>query len=160
VLGVVYKGLSFPVLWTFLGDKRGNSHQQERIELLQRFIQLFGSETIAFLTADREFIGDIWWKFLIDHKIHFFIRMRENMNVYLPHKGLVKAFCLFNNLPLNTIYQCPKVIQVKGNWVYLSGMKYVNEKGHIEYLIVACYDNPIQALELYRIGCEQPNDGK
>ena len=52
VLGVIYKGLSLPILWTFLGDKRGNSDQFERIALLNRFIRLFGVKSIAFLTAD------------------------------------------------------------------------------------------------------------
>jgi hypothetical protein len=150
VLGVIFLGVSIPLLWTFLGDKRGNSDQKERIELMQRFIRLFGLGAIEFLTADREFIGDIWWQFLIDHKIPFFIRMRENMKVYIPHKGEVKAFWLFHNLPLNTAYHYPKIVQIKGNWVYLSGMKYVNQKGNIEYLIVASYDKPCQALEFYK----------
>jgi hypothetical protein len=29
-------------------------------------------------------------------------------------------------------------------------MKYLNKEGNIEYLIVASYDNPTQALESYR----------
>lgn len=150
VLGVIYQGVAFPLLWTFLGDKRGNSDQKERIDLMERFIRLFGEQSIEFLTADREFIGDIWWKFLIDYQISFFIRMRENMKVYIPHKGEVKAFWLFKNLPLNTAYYYPKIVQVKGNWVYLSGIKYVNQKGNIEYLIVASYDQSTFALEFYK----------
>jgi hypothetical protein len=150
VLGVIFLGVSIPLLWTFLGDKRGNSDQKERIDLMQRFIRLFGLEAIEFITADREFIGDLWWQFLIDHKIRFFIRMRENMKVFIPHKGEVKAFWLFHNLPVNTAYQHPKIVQIKGNWVYLSGMKYVNQKGNIEYLIVASYDQSPQTLEFYK----------
>lgn len=150
VLAVIYQGVAFPLLWTFLGDKRGNSNQEERIDLIKRFIRLFGKQSIECLTADREFIGDIWWKFLIEDHISFFIRMRENMKVYLPHKGDVKAFWLFHNLPLNTAYHYPKIVQIKGNWVYLAGMKYVNQKGNTEYLIVASYDRPCQALEFYK----------
>ena len=150
VLGVIYKGISFPLLWVFLGDKRGNSDQKQRIELMQRFIWLFGAQAIEFVTADREFIGDMWWQFLIDHQIHFFIRLRENMKVYIPHKGEVKAFWLFHNLPLNTAYYYPKIVQVKKNWVYLSGMKYLNQKGNIEYLIVASFEKTTQALEFYK----------
>ena len=73
VLGVIYKGMSLPLLWTFLGNKRGNSDQNERIALMNRYIDLFGVHTIDFLTADREFIGQDWWQFLIDYKIRFFI---------------------------------------------------------------------------------------
>ena len=77
-----------------LGNKGGNSDQTERIALINRYIDLFGAHTIDFLTADREFIGQQWWQFLIDHKIRFFIRMRENMQVYIPAKGMTKVFWL------------------------------------------------------------------
>lgn len=150
VLGVIYKGMSFPLLWTVLGDKRGNSDQEERIALIERFIRLFGIEAIAFLTADREFIGDVWWQFLIQHRIRFFIRMRANMQVAVAHKGVVKAFWLFHNLPFNTAYCYPKIVQVKGNWVYLSGMKYINQEGKIEYLIVASFEKNDEALDFYK----------
>ncbi len=38
-------------------EKRGNSNQEERIDLLERFVKLFGHKCIRSLTADREFIG-------------------------------------------------------------------------------------------------------
>ena len=126
VIGVIYKGLSLPLLWVFLGDKRGNSSQIERIDLLKRYIRLFGASSIEFLTADREFVGEQWWQFLIDHKIRIFIRMRANMQVSVPHKGIVKAFWLFNALKLNAFYQHPKIVQVKGCSVYISGLKFVS----------------------------------
>ncbi|MDJ1498255.1 transposase [Cytophagaceae bacterium DM2B3-1] len=102
------------------------------------------------MTADREFIGDVWWQFLIENKIPFFIRIRENMKVHLAAKGEVRAFWLFNNLPLNTGYHYPKIVQIKGNWVYLSGMRFVNEKGIVQHLIVASYEQQAQALEFYK----------
>ena len=150
VLGVIYKGLSLPILWTFLGDKRGNSDQFERIALLNRFIRLFGVKSIAFLTADREFIGQDWWQFLIDYKMPFYIRLRANMLVHRPHRGTVKAFWLFNALPLNTPYFHPKIVKINGCWVYLSGLKYLNSDKHIEFLIVASYTKTDEALRFYR----------
>ena len=150
VLGVIHRGLSLPILWTFLGDKRGNSDQNERIALIQRFVRLFGAHSIEFLTADREFIGQQWWQFLIENKICFFIRLRANMQVDLPHKGTVKAFWLFNALPLNTAYFHPKIVQIKGCWVYLSGLKFVNDKGKIEFLIIASYEKTDKTLEFYK----------
>lgn len=150
VLGVIYKGLSLPLLWVFLGDKRGNSDQAERMALLQRFIRLFGREQIEFLAADREFVGQEWWQFLIEHKIRFFIRMRQNMQVFLPGKGPIKAFWLFNQLPLNTAYFHPKIVRIKGCWVYLSGLRFVNQKGQIEFLIVASYQKTDCALQYYK----------
>jgi hypothetical protein len=152
MLGVIYKGVALPLLWTFLGDKRGNSDQKERIALMERFIQLFGVESIDFLTADREFIGDDWWNFLIFHKIRFFIRLRANMQVSVPSKGIVKAYWLFNYFGFNKSFSHPTIVKIGSNWVCLSGLKFINQEGKIEFLIVASFtqiDNHI-ALEIYR----------
>jgi hypothetical protein len=150
LLGIIYKGLSVPILWVFLGDKRGNSNQKERIALLQRFINLFGRASMASLTADREFIGEEWWKFLIDHKIQFAIRMRENMQVFVPSKGILSVNWLFRSLPFNTAFHYPKIVQVGTQWVYLSGVRFVNEQGNIELLIVAAYAFEPRILAYYR----------
>ena len=74
------------------------------MDLLKRFIHLFGEQSIEFLTAEREFSGQNWWQLLIAHKIRFYIRLRANMKIDMPHKGEVKAFWLFNALPLNSAY--------------------------------------------------------
>lgn len=98
MLGVVYKGVAFPLLFTML-DKKGNSNSQERIELIDRFIGLFGKECIACLVADREFVGKKWIDYLNGEQIRYHIRIRNNFKVLLPQKGKnVKAFWLFNDL--------------------------------------------------------------
>lgn len=40
--------------------KRGISHTKERIQIVNRYIRLFGKETIQYLVADREFVGEHW----------------------------------------------------------------------------------------------------
>jgi len=45
VLGIAYKGVAIPVLWTML-EKKGNSNTQERIALMAEFVRLFGVGTI------------------------------------------------------------------------------------------------------------------
>ena len=72
-----YQGLGIPILFELL-DKKGNSNQQERIDLLGKFIEIFGKEGINTIIGDREFIGDIWWKYLIDNKINFHIRIPKS----------------------------------------------------------------------------------
>ena len=52
MLGIVYKGVAFPLLFSML-DKRGNSNCSERIDLVNRYIKLFGKDTIECLVADR-----------------------------------------------------------------------------------------------------------
>ena len=68
MLGIVYKGVAFPLLFSML-YKRGNSSSQERIELVNRFIRLFGKDVIASIVADREFVGDRWLEFLNNNEI-------------------------------------------------------------------------------------------
>jgi hypothetical protein len=77
VLAVVYRGAAIPVYWLPL-NKRGNSNSRERRALLQRFIGQFGKSRIKGLLADREFIGDTWMRWLIQERIPFIIRIRNN----------------------------------------------------------------------------------
>lgn len=53
VLGISYDHMSFPILFRLL-PKRGNSSCKERINIMERFIQLFGRDSIKCLVADRE----------------------------------------------------------------------------------------------------------
>lgn len=80
VLAVAYKGIAVPLLWTFL-DKQGNSNTAERIELVNRFLKLFGCKRIAYLTGDREFKGQQWLSYLKVEKIPFRIRITHNTQV-------------------------------------------------------------------------------
>ena len=51
--------------------KKGNSNTKERIELLEKFIQIFGVEKIDRLLGDREFIGETWFAYLSTHQSNF-----------------------------------------------------------------------------------------
>ena len=75
VLAVVVHGCAVPLLWTVMPDC-GASDTQERIELLTRFVTLFGKERVRFVTADREFIGREWIGWLLSEQIPFRIRIK------------------------------------------------------------------------------------
>ena len=149
MLSVVYKGVAFPLMWELL-PKAGNSNTQERISLINRYIHLFGKENITHLLADREFVGDEWFSYLIYENIKYYIRIRDNFDVYIPSKGRIKALWMFNSLPLNTVLNYPKIVYLKGNLVYLSGMKTVGKNGKLEFVIVASYCFSYDALENYK----------
>jgi len=101
VLSVVYQGVAFPALFSMM-DKFGYSSIKERIDLMQRYIHLFGDKTIDCLLADREFIGDEWTGFLNDYHIRYYIRIRENFKVFIPRKNeTIKTFWLFMALKIN-----------------------------------------------------------
>jgi len=73
VLCYVYKDLSIPLRWCQL-DKQGNSTQKERRALLDKAISM-ARVSSALLLADREFIGEEWFDYLVQARIHFIIRL-------------------------------------------------------------------------------------
>ena len=80
VLAVITGRHRVPLMWTVL-DKRGNSHTDERVALLRRYLKVFEVSTIRRLLADREFIGREWLEFLCKNNIIFSIRLKENLRV-------------------------------------------------------------------------------
>jgi len=150
MLSVAYKGVSFPLMWTML-PKRGNSNSYERNQLLNRYIRLFGVDSIYSFMADREFIGESWFDELIYHKVSFYIRIKENMKMNVTGKGEKKAFWLFNDLPFNTPRFYDKPVSYKGRLIYLSGMKTIGRKNELEFVIIASFRLDYQALAEYKI---------
>jgi Transposase DDE domain len=80
VVAVIWKGVGIPLIWKVL-PAAGNSDTETRICLLQELFKVFPNLKIASLTGDREFIGDEWFRWLLDHKIPFVLRLRENQYV-------------------------------------------------------------------------------
>lgn len=148
-ISICYNGVSIPLLWTML-PKRGNSNQKERTDLINRYIRLFGVQSIENILADREFIGDDWIEDLIALKVRFYFRIKENMWVNIPHTGMKKAFWLFNYLPLHGYKHYRQIVQLGTQWVYLSGIKTINRDGGIEFVIIATYSYDTQTLCAYK----------
>ncbi len=80
VLAVATRRYRVPLIWTVLG-KAGNSNTRERIALMKRYLDLFGSGSIKCLLADREFIGLDWLTFLHEQDVPFIIRVKSNQYV-------------------------------------------------------------------------------
>lgn len=77
---LLFDRLYVPLLWQPLA-KNGNSSQQERLVLLERFCTLWQGRQKLVLLADREFIGRDWIGWLDRRGIGMVIRVQEN--VYL-----------------------------------------------------------------------------
>jgi transposase len=77
MLSIEHFGIAIPLFWTIL-DKDGTSSSEDRMDLLKRVIRKLGPENIKVLLADREFIGGLWFRFLIEEKIPFVIRVKQN----------------------------------------------------------------------------------
>lgn len=146
VLGIAYRGVAFPVLWTVL-EKKGNSNTAERIAIVSQFIALFGVARIAYLTADREFIGKRWFRWLHQQKLDFRIRVKENTQVMNKRGQEVAVWKLFRSQRVG----CPLVIesgrQCWGLKLYFSGVRLPSG----EYVIVAAPKFTPTALDEYRV---------
>ncbi len=75
-------------------DKAGNSHTQERIDLVNRYLTVFPVQTISALLADREFRGKEWIMYLKKKNIPFSIRIPNNTQARTKKGKEVKASAL------------------------------------------------------------------
>jgi hypothetical protein len=144
VLALVYKGAAIPIYWLVL-NKKGNSNTRERIALMKRFIQQFGKENIIAVLADREFIGEKWFKWLKSEGIHFHIRVKKDAKVPNSRGEMVQAHVLFRFLKVGEqliIRDARKVTDVA---IYLSALRL--EDGRL--LILASRELIEQPLEAY-----------
>ena len=136
MLSICMDNIAVPLMWTML-DKKGNSNQNERKALVDRYIRLFGAASIESILADREFIGEKWVKLLIDSGVNFYIRLRANMYACVPGKKKTTLKKLFNHLPVNHFQHLPMLVYIDGNMVHLSGGKIRGSDGKEDYLIIA-----------------------
>lgn len=74
---ILPNGVFIPIIWE-LFDKKGNSSEQERITLIERFLKVWQNHTglEVVLLADREFIGIQWFGALRKMNFSFIIRAR------------------------------------------------------------------------------------
>jgi len=99
-LAVVFKGIAIPLFFSLLEDKkRGNSDHFDRLDLIERFIKVFGKERIESLLGDREFVGKQWIEGIQTEKIPYVMRAKEDGQYISNSQGeMVKAHTLFRNL--------------------------------------------------------------
>lgn len=96
-LCIEYKGCAIPVIWLLLKTK-GNSSTKQRIALMNRFIKLFGKNYIKGVLADREFIGEKWFRYLVSQKIPFYIRVKKDADTTNSRGQSVAIGWLFSDL--------------------------------------------------------------
>jgi len=149
-LAIVYQGVAFPVLITML-NKAGNSDTQERIEIINRYIRLFGHQTIDCLLADREFVGKDWIAYLNRNKIRYHIRIRENFYVDDPRTGKhIKAFVMFADLKCGQTRHLMRIYRVNGQLCYISASKVKDKDGKPELQIIISFNLPQNAQQAYK----------
>ena len=81
-IGNLLQNIFMPVYWIQL-NKQGNSNTEDRKALIEGLSDLLerAGKTIegSILLADREFIGQLWFEYLLSKHLSFVIRLREKM---------------------------------------------------------------------------------
>ena len=134
MLSIVAHGITFPLMWIVLSNqgkgKAGNSNTDERIQLLKRFIDIFGAPSCRNLFADREFAGRDFLKWLEENNIQYCIRLKSNIGIANNNGKLLHASEYFkNSVGLETVLGYRKVF---GKSRFVTGTRL--EEG--DYLIV------------------------
>lgn len=76
-LGVVVNGVSIPICWEDL-DKKGTSSYTERKALFDKACKWYNLKGMILL-ADREYIGEEWFKYLMGKGLQFVIRLKKKV---------------------------------------------------------------------------------
>ena len=76
-LCVLVNGVAVPIWWEDL-EKAGHSSQKERMEMFTTAMKSYDLKGMILL-ADREYVGKKWFKYLVDSKLHFVIRIKEGI---------------------------------------------------------------------------------
>lgn len=147
MLALVTRRFRIPLFWTALGHQ-GNSNTDQRIALLNRYLSRFDPSSIELLLADREFIGAAWFKFLIDAKIPFAIRVRSELIMSLPDGRLWSIESLLRNKRgRRTIHTLNVILPDTQLPVNLAAKQLTSG----EWLVVMTNtDKPKRALQAYR----------
>jgi len=140
MLSSVYHGIAFPLVWLVL-PKAGNSNTDERITLLEIFIDLFGVQNIQCLLGDREFIGKRWFAWLYAEGVDFRIRLHENYLVANARGRLVPAWRLFATTRVDQMLVIPEPRRMWGEKYYLSGC-YLGKGEYLILLAPSFVENP------------------
>ena len=149
MLGIVYDGCAFPILFTML-PKKGNSNTDERIALLNRFLELFGQHSIASLRADREFVGHKWMKYLETKNIDYYIRIRENFRIMHPCGKNPLAKNLFETLKVGQSATREKHVTVNGIKCYLTACRVKAKDGKTQLQIIVSSKKDKCLIETYK----------
>ncbi len=144
VLSIVHQGTAMPIFWIFL-SKKGNSNTNERMQLMDQFLAVFGAHKIKYLAADREFIGEDWFRYLIYHGIKYRIRIKKNMKISRSNGQLSPAENFFRSLPISTECCLSGRRLICGHLLWVTGMRLPSG----DYLIIVSHDETDQAMEDY-----------
>lgn len=151
VLSIAYHGVSIPIFWYNLA-RAGNSKTQDRITIVSKILDYIGKNKIKYLLADREFVGNQWFHWLISTGINFIIRIKYDTMIGREKNCKYKTpvSSLFNRLKKCKHKDLKKPYWLDKHEVFLSASR--SSIG--ELLILATPKFTRKTVEIYQIRWE------
>jgi hypothetical protein len=121
-VGIVHEGVAIPILWWLL-KKKGNSNSDERMRFIEAMFKIFPTARIRCLCADREFIGQVWVRYLLlEPSLSFRLRIRATDQIERDGKAL-SAKVIFAHLAIGESQRLQGACRVWGNRVEVEALR-------------------------------------
>lgn len=145
LISIAYKGIGVPIFWQVFSHS-GSSSTSARKQVLNAVLQKIGPKRIKAFLADREFIGEEWFRFLKKEKIPFIIRIKQNTLAGGIQEGIqVPVMGLWNSSNKKKPLVNHQVL-IWGHFLYLSISQGENAK---EPIIVVSSNQFLDPIDLY-----------
>ena len=154
VVSIAYKGISIPVIWSLLTDKKcGNSGGfKDRRKLFDRILTFIQLNQIRALLCDREFLSGDLIAYLKSHQIPFVIRAKETVLASNSQDKAISFKTMFANLS-DGKSSCLKASRnVLGCDVYICAKRL--DSGALLILVSNQLGRTVLVFDLYRIRWE------
>jgi hypothetical protein len=142
VIAIAHQNIALPIAWVNL-EKDGNSHTSQRLSLLERVLKLIPATRIQAFTADREFIGETWFKCLLLHAVNPVIRLRKDTTIQQRGKT-APAWAWFSTLKPGEVFELSRA-GAMGIRVFVVGTLTIEG----ELLLLVTTKRPARVLSMY-----------
>ncbi len=102
-----------PFYWELLDNRSGNSNAAQRIAVLAVCVAVLGRGRIGLVLGDREFVGQVWLKWLRDNGLNFVMRLPKH-HLLTTERGERRAIADLG-LAVGQV-RCLARVQVDGVW--------------------------------------------
>ena len=143
-------GVGIPLWWHLLDNNSGSRmggpvNTQDRIKLLEEVVTMLGAERIGSLCGDREFIGKERYKWLLNNKIRFYLRLPKSHRIQVG-SHLMKPESILGNRQKALLDN----IQMAGFQLSVALERVVNQAGEPDILIVLTNSFAFSGTRFYK----------
>lgn len=155
ILSFNWNGIAIPLYWVFLDNNGGNSNSDDRKKLIDWFISQYGNDKVANLYADREFPSARFLSYLLDKRVNFVFRIKDNILIgdsVKSHYSKKTLKRLFRELSNGNYKAESHIRNLLDNRVFIAAKR--NSKGELIVLVSNQYHKDPFALYAKRWNIE------